>query len=154
MSYVFHNGFFPLEFNWTSKLILFQVDCIARLLMIINSSVNFLVYCGGSTSFQVSESWLLQFEQQSVSAENVEATTLAKTRKSHDSARIISLVGWVKVYVSTHDMHSYPIHACVAWCRAHVCLNGEHGICVTGAMYACMCQVTEVPQVQLQIRPV
>jgi len=32
----------------------FLWDCVARFLMIVNSSVNFLVYCGGSSSFQVS----------------------------------------------------------------------------------------------------
>jgi hypothetical protein len=34
-------------------LTFYKADTVARLLMVINSSVNFLVYCAGSSQFQV-----------------------------------------------------------------------------------------------------
>ena len=42
------------DVQYIPSLTFFKVDSVARLLMIVNSSVNFLVYCAGSTAFQVS----------------------------------------------------------------------------------------------------
>lgn len=36
-----------------SVLTFYKADTVARLLMVINSSINFLVYCAGSSQFQV-----------------------------------------------------------------------------------------------------
>ena len=41
------------DVQYIPSLTFFKVDSVARLLMIVNSSVNFLVYCAGSTAFQV-----------------------------------------------------------------------------------------------------
>ena len=39
--------------QYIPSLLFFQMDLVARLLMVVNASVNFLVYCAGSTAFQV-----------------------------------------------------------------------------------------------------
>jgi hypothetical protein len=39
--------------QYIPSLLFFKVDTMARLLMVINASVNFLVYCAGSAAFQV-----------------------------------------------------------------------------------------------------
>lgn len=39
--------------RYITSLTYFRVDSIARLFMVVNASVNFLVYCAGSTAFQV-----------------------------------------------------------------------------------------------------
>jgi hypothetical protein len=36
------------------NLAFYKVDMVARLLMVLNSSVNFIIYCGASKKFQVS----------------------------------------------------------------------------------------------------
>lgn len=39
--------------QYIPSLLFYKVDTMARLLMVLNASVNFLVYCAGSTAFQV-----------------------------------------------------------------------------------------------------
>jgi len=63
---VFNSPFLYITFNfrlilkcieagtdYMSVLTFYTADTIARLLMVINSSINFLVYCAGSSQFQV-----------------------------------------------------------------------------------------------------
>jgi hypothetical protein len=40
--------------DFSRNLAFYKVDMVARLLMVLNSSVNFLIYCGASKKFQVS----------------------------------------------------------------------------------------------------
>ena len=40
--------------KYLSPLTFYRWDCISRLLMVVNSSINFLIYCTGSDQFKVS----------------------------------------------------------------------------------------------------
>ena len=40
--------------KYLSTLTFYRWDCISRLLMVVNSSINFLIYCTGSDQFKVS----------------------------------------------------------------------------------------------------
>ena len=47
--------------KYLSTLEFYKWDSISRLLMVINSSINFLIYCMGSEQFKVSKSLLHKF---------------------------------------------------------------------------------------------
>ena len=48
--------------KYLSTLEFYKWDSISRLLMVINSSINFLIYCMGSEQFKVSTKYMVKFK--------------------------------------------------------------------------------------------